>query len=61
MSRRDDDLEILDADISKIMGQLEIPDLPAVVQAALKLELSVLIQMRLDLNERGPKPLSHPN
>ena len=59
MNRRDDDLEMLDADMSRIMGQLDIPDLPVEVRATLKLELDVLFQMWVDLHGERQKSSSH--
>jgi hypothetical protein len=53
--KREDDLEILDADILRIMRALEKPGLLIEARAPLKLELCILIQMRLDIGDQKPK------
>ena len=52
----DERFKVLDADLSRIMGRLEIKDLPIEVVATLKLELSVLVHLWLDLPEQEWTP-----
>jgi hypothetical protein len=58
ISPRDDELKMLDAAMSRIMGDLDIPDLPPEVRAPLKLELGVLVQMWFDLHGERQKSSS---